>query len=198
MVVPPLACPRCATPLRPAELNRQGLAPCPGCRIPTQAEVFPAFLRPMQAGAAPETIVAEGEAGCFYHPDKRAAAHCASCGRFLCALCDVKLGGQHFCPGCVESGQRKGTLSELETKRTLYDGTALALAVVPLAAAVTMVLAPLTLLTAPAAIGVAFYGWNKPGSLVPRSRIRAVLALLLGALQILGWGLAIYAMVNNF
>ena len=196
MAFPPLPCPRCATPLPPADLNRGELAPCPVCRTPTQADIFPAFLRPAQTGAVPQTILMEGEAGCFYHPDKRAATHCSSCGRFLCALCDVELGGRHLCPGCVESGQRKGVLSELEMKRTLYDGTALALAVVPLAAAATLVLAPLTLLTAPTAIVVALYGWNKPGSLVPRTRIRALLAMLLGGLQLLGWALAIYAMVN--
>ena len=197
MAWPLLPCPHCATALSPTDFNGGGLTPCPGCHTPTQAQVYPAFLRPAQAGALPQTIVAEGEASCFYHPDKRAAAHCATCGRFLCALCDVELGGRHLCPGCLESGQSKGTLSELETKRTLYDGAALVLAVAPLAASVTMVLAPLTLLTAPTAIIVALYGWNKTHSLVPRSRVRAILAILLGFLQIAGWGLGIYAMINN-
>ncbi len=197
MAAPPLPCPRCATPLPSADWNSGEMAPCPVCGTPTQTEVFPAFLRPAPTGAIPQRILIEGEASCFYHPDKRAASHCANCGRFLCALCDVELSGRHLCPGCIESGQRQGTLNDLETKRTLYDGTALALAVLPLLAAATVVLAPLTMLTAPTAIVVALSGWNKPGSLVPRGRVRALLAIALAGLQILGWGVAIYAMVKN-
>ena len=138
MVLPPLACPRCSTPLSPSDLGSGDFEDCHGCHTPTRTEVFPALLRPARRGALPEAIVTEGEAGCFFHPDRRVAGHCAGCGRFVCALCDVELNGRHLCPRCVESGQRAGTLAELEGRRILYDGVALILAAVPLAASVTV------------------------------------------------------------
>jgi hypothetical protein len=191
MPFPTLPCPRCRTELPVDDFNGGSLAPCPGCETPTQVEVFPALLRPVQTGAMAESILVEGEASCFYHPQKRAATHCQSCGRFLCALCDVELNGQHLCPGCLETGQRKGRLSELENKRTLYDSAALALALAPL------LMWPITIITGPVAIGVAIYGWNKPGSLVPRTKVRAVLAILIGLVEIVGWGLLVFSMIHN-
>src|SRR5438874_13754528 len=88
----------------------------------------------------------EGEAGCFYHPQKRAIIPCAACGRFLCALCDVELNDEHLCPVCLETGRKKGKLTQLETKRTLYDSSALILSVLPI-----ICLWPLSIVTAPAA-----------------------------------------------
>ena len=38
-----------------------------------------------------------------------------------------------------------------------------------------------------AAIGLAIYGWNKPGSLVRGSRVRLVLAIVLAGAQVVGW-----------
>ncbi len=74
-------------------------------------------------------------------------------------------------------------------RRTLYDGIALTLAIVPV---VTVIFWFVTLVTAPLAIGVAIYGWNKPGSLVPQSRVRAILAIVIGLLELLGWVLFFY------
>lgn len=191
MFSPSPACPRCRTPLPPAQLNTGGFVPCAACAMPLWAEVFPALLRPVGSGTAGETIMVEGEASCFYHPQKQAAVPCASCGRFLCALCDVELNGRHLCPACLESGQRKGKLGDLENKRMLYDSAALSLAILPL------LLWPFTIVTAPTAIGVAVYGWNRPGSVVPRTRVRAVLAILLALAQIVGWGFFIVFLIQE-
>jgi hypothetical protein len=47
---------------------------------------------------------------------------------------------------------------------------------------------PVTALTAPVALGLVVYAWNKPGSLVQgRSRTRLVVAGLFALLQIAGW-----------
>jgi len=146
-----------------------------------QVDVFPAFFRSIETGSAGERILIDGEASCFYHPQKRATLPCASCGRFLCALCDVDLNGQHICPVCLDAGQKKGKLAEIENKRTLYDSAALSLALLPLLMWVV------TIITAPAAIVMAIYAWNKPSSIVGRTRIRIYLAIFFGLLQITGW-----------
>ncbi len=105
-------------------------------------------------------------------------------------MCDCELHGQHFCPACLEVGRKKRKIKSLENERTLYDSIALALAVVPL------VVFYLTFITAPAALYVAFRFWNAPRSLVHRSRIRLVLAIIFASLQIAGWVVGIYFLVN--
>ncbi len=139
------------------------------------------MLRPSGPGAVGEAVMVEGEASCFYHPAKKAVLLCESCGRFLCAVCDVEMNGVHLCPACVESGKKKGRLKQLENRRTLYDSLALAVAVYPI------ILVWPTLISAPAAIYIAVRYWNAPSSVVPRSKWRAVLAIILALLQIVGW-----------
>lgn len=176
-----ITCSKCHSPLPDSVINTDRLQPCPACSVAIAVEVFPALFKPVEAGRPGETILVDGEASCFYHPQKRASIPCASCGRFLCALCDVELNEQHICPVCLESGQKKGKLSELETKRTLYDSAAFLLAVVPL------LMWYVTFVTAPAAVILAIYAWNKPSSIVARTRIRIYLAIVIGVLQIGGW-----------
>jgi hypothetical protein len=139
--------------------------------------VFPAFRRLPPKGALPETVLVEGEAACFYHATKRAVVPCAECGRFLCALCDVQLHGRHLCPNCLEAGRRKAQFTELETGRTLLDGAALQVAIVTLLCPLFWFIGAVT---GPLAIVLAIRSWFRPGSLVPRTRIRAYAAIMLG------------------
>jgi hypothetical protein len=183
-----VSCARCRTPLSLAEANTGRWLPCPGCRRDTRLEIFPALFNPAPSGSAPAAIVLEGEASCFFHPPNRAVVSCHNCGRFLCALCDLDLEGRHLCPSCLETGRQREAFGELVNRRVLYDSAALSLAVVPL------LIWPFTLATAPAAIVVALYGWNKPSSLVPRTRLRALLAIGLGLVELGGWGLLFYAL----
>lgn len=190
MAVSNLACPHCSTPWPLALRELAALEHCPGCRRATTVEVFPALTRPPARGAGAETVMADGEAACFYHAEKRAVAPCAACGRFLCALCDMELNGDHLCPACLEAGRRKGRLAVLDSRRPLHDSAALTLAVVP-----ALLCWPVTVFTAPAAIGLAVYGWNRPGSLIPRRRWRAGLAMVLGAVEFVVSVVVIYYFV---
>jgi hypothetical protein len=172
-------------------LNVTGFQDCPSCGTDLDLTVFPALHRPVERGAEGETLMVEGESSCFYHPAKKAVIPCGACGRFLCALCDVELDGSHLCPTCLESGKRKGRLAQLENRRTNYDSLALTIALVPL------IMWPITLITAPCAIYYAIRYWNAPRSIVPRGRLRYVLAILFAALQIIGWGFLIYNIVTE-
>ena len=144
--------------------------------------VFPALFQPLAAGSVGELLVAGDEAGCFYHSGKRAAAVCELCGRFLCALCDVDLNGQHCCPSCIERGVQKEKLPVLDNYRMLYDSAALGLAVLPL-----FFCAFASVVTAPLAVYVALRYWKSPSSVVGRTKARSVLALSLAGAQILVW-----------
>lgn len=187
-----VSCTKCFTPLPADFFQTTDLAPCPACKTLIQVEVFPALFKPIVVGKFGETIMVDGEAGCFYHPQKRAVIPCAGCGRFLCALCDVELNDQHLCPACLETGRQKGKLTQLENKRALYDSAALSLALLPL------LLWPFTFMTAPAAIVLAIYSWRKPSSILPRTRIRSYLAILIAGLQIAGWVLLFIGMSGGF
>jgi hypothetical protein len=186
-----LNCPRCRStwPQDPEVLAN--LTNCPTCNAQVQIHLYPAFTRIHKPGSVGETVLVEGEATCFYHPQKRAVVPCGSCGRFLCALCDLELNNEHLCPACLESGRRKGNLADLETSRTLYGPTALMLAVIgPL-----LCLWP-AVVFAPIAIILALYGWKKPGSLVTRTRLQSAIAIGLAVLELIGIGLLIY-FINN-
>jgi hypothetical protein len=185
-----LLCPRCKTALTESVLNQPNLTPCPACAAPLQVEIFPAIFRETAAGRDGEAVVVETESTCFYHPQKKAVLPCEGCGRFLCALCDCELHGQHFCPNCLEVGRKKRKIKSLENERTLYDSIALALAVFP------MLIFYLTFITAPAALYISFRYWNAPRSIVHRGKARLVLAIIFASLQIIGWVVGIFFLVN--
>jgi hypothetical protein len=166
--------------------NAADFAPCPVCARPIKAEVFPACYAPPEAGRAGETLVVDGDSSCFYHPAKKAETVCETCGRFLCALCDVELNGAHICPSCLQSGKRKGKLKQLENRRTLWDSVALTLAVAP------MLFFYFTVLTAPGVIYVVIRYWKSPTSVVGRGKWRYVVAFIIALLQIAGWAFLIY------
>ena len=169
-----------------AAVNTTEPVACPGCHAPLIAQVFPALFRPPAEGRAAENVLTDEDASCFYHPAKKAVVPCGRCGRFLCALCDIDLGGdRHFCPGCVEAARREGGKEAAELpvqRRTVHDRLAVSLAVVPL------LMWPLTLFTAPVAFFLAVRYWNEPRrGLIPRSRLNVLLAALLALVQIGGW-----------
>lgn len=186
-----IECPSCRTPLVEGVFNLSGMAPCPNCRTPLQIEVFPALFRPTAVGRQAEAVMLEGESSCFYHPQKKAVLPCDACGRFLCALCDCEVGGQHFCPTCLEAGRTKRKIRNLEQSRTRYDDVALALAVLPV-----LCFYP-SLVTAPIAVYISIRHWNTPLSIVHRSKIRYVLAMIIATLEIVGWAVFFYFLANG-
>lgn len=158
---------------------------CPSCRSQLLARTFRALgeLRPAAAslnGAQAQ----EGEAACFFHPQKRAERSCERCGRFICALCDMPIGARHVCPACLGSGLAEGgresaKIPELVTRRVRWPLVALLVGALPLV--LGWMLWPLFVISGPTAIYLALYGWNKRGSLVyGRRRWQALLAILLG------------------
>ena len=160
--------------------NLERLEPCPSCGAPLRVDVFPAQYRALST-SLPTALVVEGESSCFYHPQKKAVIPCQMCGRFLCALCDLELNGRHLCPSCLESGQKKGKIGELQNKRVRYDRMALALATLP-----ALVLWP-SLICAPMALYVAIRHWNNPCGVLGKSRAMYMIAAVLASIEIIGW-----------
>jgi hypothetical protein len=176
-----IQCPKCRAWLLDGIFNQSELTPCPACGVPLQIDVFPALFRKISPGQSGETILVEGESSCFYHPQKKTVRPCDGCGRFLCALCDCELQGQHFCPACLEAGRTKGKIKSLDNQRTLYDNIALALTIYPI------LIFYFTIITAPMALFIAIRYWKAPQSILHRTKIRFVAAIILSTLQIAGW-----------
>lgn len=180
-VLQPIACPKCKAVLGAEYLDRPVWQACPSCAVELRVEVFPALFRE-EAVTPAERVLDASEAGCFYHPEKKAAVVCDACGRFLCALCDVEFDGRHICPACLERGGEKGKIPKLQNSRARHDHIALALAVLP------MITIYFTVFTAPAAVFYAIWHWNSPGSIVPNwRRLILSIAILVASLQIITW-----------
>jgi hypothetical protein len=180
-----VACAKCGRDL-PADMPNAGVfRDCPACLQAQRVFAFPALHRRATAQAALPALESN-DASCFYHPKKQAVVACDNCGRFLCALCDVEMAGSHRCPACLEIGKRKRKLETVENRRFLFDSVALALSIVP------VLIWPLTLLTAPATIFVVIRYWRRPLSILPRTRIRFVVAFFIALGQLCGWALLVY------
>jgi hypothetical protein len=180
-------CPKCQATLLNHAFNRDEFAPCAACAAPLQIEIFPAMFRRHATGSAGEAIMMEGEASCFYHPQKKAVLPCEACGRFLCALCDCEHKGQHLCPSCLETGRTKGRIKSLENARTRYDNMAMALALLPI------LIFYFTIITAPMVIYLAIRHWKSPFGFTQRSRIKLIIAAVIATLQIAGWAMGLIA-----
>lgn len=176
-----VACSKCGTVVPVRHYGGVSLR-CPGCRETLGIELYPAFYRGSGKVQSGEAVTAEGEATCYYHRRKKAAVFCQDCGRFVCSLCEVRIGDKSLCPTCIEKGLKGGAMESLTTHRTLYDSMSLSLSLLP------MLFVFITCITAPISIYVALKNWNKPGSLLPRTKLRFVCAVIFSSLQIIGWG----------
>ena len=178
-----IACAACSFPV-PAELwNREEEVRCPQCGQNLRALVFPAIDN-TGLGTLPSALQGEAESSCFYHPQSRAALICDDCGRFLCNLCDLDVDGRHICPRCFE------TAGPVVTRRTMHDTLALCLATFP------WLFWPSLVISAPWTLFMVFRRWKTPGSLVPRTKIRFVLAGLFAIAEI-GFGVFIIYLMTQ-
>ncbi len=176
-----LHCTKCNTFLPRHAINSNSLVACGTCNSLLRADVFPAIYRSLPKGQSAQALQMDKEAGCFYHPRKKAQVPCSSCGRFVCALCDVVLNDRHLCPACFEKGKGKGKIKNLENHRTCYDTIALIVATVPI------LFYFITIFTAPLAIYLTVKHWSMPAGITPWTRIRFIIAFLLAGFQIVGW-----------
>ena len=168
------SCPGCRTPLGERMFNLPDLAPCPVVRGPAASRGLPGPIPTVRpAGADGEALMVEGESSCFYHPQKKAVVPCQGCGRFPLRALRLRAARRAFLSGLPRSGRQKGRIKRLENQRTLYDGIALGVATLPL------LIFYFTIITAPIALYLAIRYWNAPRSIVHRTKIRLVLAILL-------------------
>ena len=130
-------------------------------------------------GAVPKAVVLTENATCYHHAENQAEAICEGCGRFLCSVCAIRFAGRLLCPGCIQAATK--TDVNAVGSRVLYEGIALALALLPI------LVWPTTLVTAPLALGTVIHAWKKPRSLVQGGSTKLVLAGVLALVEIAAW-----------
>lgn len=186
-----ISCPRCKTELDPPVYNTGGLSDCPKCKYNLRVDVYPAYKRSLKAQSG-VLLNSSSEAGCFAHPQNKADLVCGRCGRFMCALCDIELNGEHLCPTCLEKGAAQGRIGGLENRRICHDRIALYVAfwsnlfyfLIPIAA--------------PAVLFMTIRYWKSPLSLVSTTRIRFLLASGIASFQLMLIGFYVLAATGYF
>jgi DNA-directed RNA polymerase subunit RPC12/RpoP len=178
----PIRCGRCEAELPREAIEARDGAICPSCNAAVMVRVFPAILTKPQLVSPAAIQAGEGEATCFFHPGKTAAVACSRCGRFVCQLCRVEFRGEDWCPECLSSGIQKKRIATLENHRTLYDSIALAIAILPMP-----LLWWLTIVSAPAALYISVRYWKAPLSILRRTRMRFIAAIVVAAAELVAW-----------
>lgn len=176
---PALPCPKCRRSLEPLSWHGTDRGSCWHCKTDFEFVAFPA-LTATRPKVVPQAVLVAEHATCFYHAENQAEAVCEGCGRFVCVVCAVDFNGQRVCPSCIAAS--RATDERAVSQRTLFGGIVLVLATLP------VLLWPVTCVTAPLALGLAIYGWNKPGSLLGGGRVKLVIGSLFATAQICGWG----------
>jgi hypothetical protein len=122
MVAGAVICPGCNGDVAQVE-SKSGWQACPYCQKRLLMRVWGAVQQ--STNTAPALT---DQATCFFHPDKAFQACCQRCGRFVCALCDLKLGAEHVCSTCFERGRTgSGTepgKAEWRHRDVLFDSVA--------------------------------------------------------------------------
>jgi hypothetical protein len=171
-------CPQCQRTL-PSHSAQDDGGSCPFCGAAVKLRVFPAAFAvyTLTSDSAP---LGE-EATCYFHADRVAVRHCARCGRFLCQLCRISWPGEDLCPACVEAALKEPETRHMESYRFHWDTLTLAVAVFP-----SLLISP-SIISAPFALGLALFTFRKPCSILPRSKVRFVLAIAIALVEIAGW-----------
>ncbi len=183
-------CMKCNAPVSTPRMNTGAYESCSSCGTKSRVDVFPA-VKTDASSVVQEQVIVDDDAGCYYHPKKKAVVHCASCGRFLCSLCDVEMDDEHICFSCMESGKKKSKLKDIETGRTIYDGFALRLSILPVLAW------PFTVVTAPLTLFLVIKYWNAPTSIVGRTKIRFIAAFIIALAQVVLWTGGIFMLITK-
>jgi hypothetical protein len=173
-----IPCPRCQRVL-PVESLAEDEAQCPWCGTASVVRLYPAAYA-LRSTAEDSRPLGE-EAACYFHEDRVAVYECSRCGRFLCRLCSISWPGGEICRACMEAALEEPAARHMESERFHWDSLALAVAIWP-----ALLFSP-SLLSAPMALGLAVFTFRKPCSLVPRSKIRFIAAIVLAISEIVGW-----------
>jgi hypothetical protein len=167
-----------------------GMSVCPACSRQSFVLPLPALLEDPAAKPPPPPSgpPAEGEAACYYSPNRKATKDCSHCGVLMSDVWAAQWGAKSICLKCLEHLREKAKDKGFQTGVTRWDSIALICALIPF----TLIFYWAAVLTAPTALVLSLWHWNSPRGVVPVGRWKLIVALLLSLAQVAGmlWGLA--------
>lgn len=183
-----LACPACGSPKSAGFPLGTASTTCLACRKPVEALLLPRAHAPASPPPLPGAPPAPGDALCFYDSTQKANCLCTQCGVLVSDSWSANWGSRKVCLRCLEKLRESGRDSNFESSRLQWDNICLLLS-----STIFIVIFPyFAIIAAPAALVLGIRAWNRPRSLVPRSRFRLIVALILSSLQILAMLVGIY------
>jgi hypothetical protein len=179
-----VSCNKCSQPFAAESFTAASTVLCPSCGTALTGFLFPALYRGTLSAIAPESLLTDSEASCFFHASKKAVVACEGCGRFLCGLCDLDWESRHLCSACLEGAKKKGSMKSLENNLLT-------------ASLLSILLWFVSFLTAPVILFLVVRYWNKPLSLTGRTKIRFVVAALVALAHLGVWGVVFFHLFSK-
>lgn len=99
-------CPRCHARLT-ADWIRTGMVRCPDCGRDFEATAFNPPVRRLHVAQVAAAGPVEANA-CANHARNAAVTSCRRCGLLICALCDMNVGSESYCPSCFDRLRTEG------------------------------------------------------------------------------------------
>jgi len=99
-------CEKCRHPLPLFSNGALFETTCQTCRAIYEGALFRVSEQYLPQTQAVKTIQQAEDAQCFFHPGKQAVEVCSTCGRMVCALCDIEQSNGHICPSCINDRKR--------------------------------------------------------------------------------------------
>ena len=183
-------CSNCGLDLSVEYFTSDNLINCQFCNVKIRAKVFRA-LYSSEKSVLSEEITKLGTSSCFFHNTKKAVHACDRCGRFICDLCIVEFSKEQICSTCLTTGKIKGKLKDLKNSQILYDQRAL------LFAFLSLILFIGAIILAPLSIFISIKNWNSYDKIVPRTKIRFVISILLSLTTLSLWTMMIANLFNR-
>jgi hypothetical protein len=129
------ACPHCRKSLAFEELH-DGEARCPHCGRAFEARRFLPPLRVVSIATLDASV--EAATPCANHARNAAAASCQRCGIFICALCEIAIGADRFCPACFDRLAAEKALPALQLRFRDYARLAVSTALLGILGSVVL------------------------------------------------------------
>jgi hypothetical protein len=173
-------CPRCAVTLT-ADWLHSGAITCPYCARAFEATAFNPPERAVEVTTEVTDVGPDGANACANHARNAATASCQRCGLFICALCDMNVGTGSYCPTCFDRVRAEGSLLPAAKRYRDFAGIARA-------SALTGFLLAFFFLSIPFGALAVYFGFRarKQQKTEGRSSVGAIIAILVGILDVLG------------
>ena len=177
-----IPCPKCGVEFRLKEFLGQEVVTCRYCSKDSVISYFPALFKPFEKGVSAEQLIEDTEASCYNHQSKKAVASCASCGIYVCALCEIAKGDKKLCSNCFNQNVSGTQKDDLIREYVQYSSVASSILVF------SFLIWPLSIILGPFALIYSIKFFNKPEGFFRGTRkVHVITNIVISSLVCVGW-----------